>query len=151
MSIVNYGVYSQCIYNLTVIWSKCMWYMRKTEENARFEASWASSGLWFVWQVGARSREGDARSLSRLSDGRVWDRDGECLWTLFAQPTVLASKDLCQALIYRSASLVRKESLSSTPSILSSSLICPVTGNIVAFRDCSRMQSPCESLPAIHY
>ena len=40
---------------------------------------------------------------------RVWDQDGECLWTLLAQPTILASIVSPQALIYRSALLARNE------------------------------------------
>ena len=36
-------------------------------------------------------------------EGRVGDRDGECLSTLFAQPTVLASIVVYQALAYSSA------------------------------------------------
>ena len=43
---------------------------------------------------------------------RVGDRDGECLSTLFAQPTILASIVVYQALAYSSTSLARDQNLS---------------------------------------
>ena len=43
---------------------------------------------------------------------RVGDRDGECLWTLLNQPTILASIATHQALAYSSALLARNENLS---------------------------------------
>ena len=49
------------------------------------------------------------------SHDECWGRDGECLWTLFAQPTILASIVAPQALTYRSASLACNENLFPSP------------------------------------
>ena len=45
-------------------------------------------------------------------EGRVWDRDEECPWTLSVKKTCLASISYLQTLNYRSASRARNENLS---------------------------------------
>ena len=85
------------------------------EEDPRFLAGRASPGLRFVWEMGGRSRACSRPTKREAATRRVCGRDGECLWTLFAQPTILASMGLCQALVYRSASLARNENLPPIP------------------------------------
>ena len=79
----------------------------------------AFSGRWgFSWAVVRVGMGGRSRACSRPTkrEGRrVWGRDGECLWTLFAQPTILASIVAPQALTYRSASLACNENLFPSP------------------------------------
>ena len=68
----------------------------------RVENGWALEGLF--------NEKGGFRTTSL-------GRDGECLWTLFAQPTILASIVAPQALTYRSASLACNENLFPSPQI----------------------------------
>ena len=65
--------------------------------------------------MGGRSRASTRRTKREAAAGRVCDRDGECLWTLFAQPTILASIVAPQSLTYRSASLACNENLFPSP------------------------------------
>ena len=82
------------------------------EEDPRFLAGRASPGLRFVWEMGGRSRACSRPTKREAAAGRVCDRDGECLWTLFAQPTILASIVVPQALAYSSVPLACNENLS---------------------------------------
>ena len=85
------------------------------EEDPRFLAGRASPGLRFVWEMGGRSRACSRSTKREAATRRVCGRDGECLWTLFVQPTILASIGVSQALVYRSASLARNGNVSPSP------------------------------------
>ena len=65
----------------------------------RSRDGWAVEGWW-------RLARGEA------VEGRVWDRDEECPWTLSVKKTCLASIFVLQPLNYRSASRARTENLS---------------------------------------
>ena len=69
-------------------------------------------GRWLVRAGRGRGGRGLVALVEREVVGRrVWDQDGECLWTLLAQPTILASIVTHQALACSSASLARNQNL----------------------------------------
>jgi len=53
-----------------------------------------------------------ALAREQAVEGRVWDRDEECPWTLSVKKTCLASISVLQPLNYRSASRARNDNLS---------------------------------------
>ena len=53
-----------------------------------------------------------ALAREKAVEGRVWDRDEECPWTLSVKKTCLASISVHQPLKSRSASRARNEKLS---------------------------------------
>ena len=53
-----------------------------------------------------------ASTRGEAVEGRVWDRDEECPWTLSVKKTCLASISVLQPLNYRLASRARNENLS---------------------------------------
>ena len=53
-----------------------------------------------------------ALAREKAVEGRVWDRDEECPWTLSVKKPCLASISVLQPLNYRSASRARNENLS---------------------------------------
>ena len=65
----------------------------------RSRDGWAVEGWW-------RLARGEA------VEGRVWDRDEECPWTLSVKKTCLASISVLQPLNYRSVSRARNDNLS---------------------------------------
>ena len=86
--------------------------------------------------------EARARHLEEAArDLRVCDRDGECLWTLFSQPTIPTSIDASQALVYRSALPMRTQNLFSSPSIVTQGRRPRLLSkNSPASRDCANLR-----------
>lgn len=65
--------------------------------SGRWGFSWVGCCSLFVWEMGGRSRACSRPTRREAGARRVRGRDEECLWTLFAQPTIIASIAGCAA------------------------------------------------------